>query len=230
MLFSTSVVTLNDNYHYQAVLAHDFSTTDDSSLVTLVEEIKAETQLVIADFLSNNNNSADVHARNAAGLIKVLENNITQTSPPSSDITQIYDRGQQNSTTLALVVANIVDDILRKYGSAFAVGYDMTNMSNMINMDMMMPKMDNGSPHSMNMMTTTNVTNGTSIVSAGDSNISMSMENDLVLVNINDYESAKVLSSNIKDHLVPNYVQDHLPTKQPILMNWKIVSKNLNMR
>jgi len=199
MLFSTSVVTLNDNYHYQAVLAHDFSTTDDSSLVTLVKEIKAETQLVIAYFLSNNNNSADVHARNAAGLIKVLENNITQTSPPSSDITQIYDRGQQNSTTLALVVANIVDDILRKYGSAFAVGYDMTNMLNMINMDMMMPKMDNGSPHSMNMMTTTNVTNGTSIVSVGDSNISMSMENDLVLVNINDYESAKVLSSNIKD-------------------------------
>ena len=199
MLFSTSVVTLNDTYHYQTVLAHDFSTTDDSSLVTLVEEIKAETQLVIADFLSNNNNSADVHARNAAGLIKVLENNITQTSPPSPDITQIYDRGQQNSTTLALVVANIVDDILRKYGSAFAVGYDMTDMSNMINMDMMMPKTDNGSPHSMNMMTTTNVTNGTSIVSAGDSNTSMSMENDLVLVNINDYESAKVLSSNIKD-------------------------------
>jgi hypothetical protein len=197
MIFSTSVVTLSD--HYQAVLAHDFSTTDDSSLVTLVEEIKAETQLVIADFLSNNNNSADVHARNAAGLIKVLENNITQTSPPSSDITQIYDRGQQNSTTLALVVANIVDDILRKYGSAFAVGYDMTDMSNMINMDMMMPKMDKGSPHSMNMMTTTNVTNGTNIVSAGNSKTSMSMENDLVLVNINDYESAKVLSSNIKD-------------------------------
>ncbi|MGA9318506.1 MAG: hypothetical protein WBV84_10675, partial [Nitrososphaeraceae archaeon] len=66
MIFSTSVVTLSD--HYQAVLAHDFSTTDDSSLATLVEEIKAETQLVIADFLSNNNNSADVHARNAAGL------------------------------------------------------------------------------------------------------------------------------------------------------------------
>lgn len=103
----------------------------------------------------------------------------------------------------------------------------MTDMSNRINMDLMMPKMDNGSPHSMNMMTTTttNVTNGTSIVSAGDSNTSMSMENDLVLVNINDYESVRFFPVILRTNLVPNYVQDHLSTKQPILMNWKIVSK-----
>ena len=200
MLFMCSVVALNDKYHYQAAeLAHDFTTTDDSSLVTLVEQIKAETQLIVTDLLSNNTNSAHVHARNAAGLMKVLENNITQTSPPSTDIAQIYDQGQQNSTTLALVVANIVDDILRKYGSAFAVGYDMTNMSNMMDMGTKMPNMDNSSSNSMDMMTATNVTNDSTVTSGGHSNISTGTVNDLVLVNMNDYESAKVLSSNIKD-------------------------------
>lgn len=196
----TSIMSLEDNYFGQKAYAHDFSTTDESSLVTLVEQIKAETQLVIDNFLSNDNFSAHEHAISAAELMKDLENNITQTNPPSSDVTQVYDRGQKNSTTLALVVANIVDDILRKYGSAFAVEYDMTNMSNMMNMDMMMiPEMDNSSLHPMDMMTTTNGTNGSSSVSGRHSNTSMNMENDLVLVNINDYETAKVLSGNIKD-------------------------------
>ncbi|MPZ07115.1 MAG: hypothetical protein GEU26_11990 [Nitrososphaeraceae archaeon] len=179
-----------DNYQYQNVRAHDFSTTDESYLVTLVEEIKAETQLVSTDFLSNNNISASAHANNAAELLKNLQYNIMQTSPPSSDIAQIYDQGEKNSTTLALVVANIVDDILRKYGSAFAVGYDMTNMSNMMNMDMMMTMMTN------------NATNGSGNALSRDSNISMNTENNLALVNINDYETAKVLSSNIKDQFI----------------------------
>jgi hypothetical protein len=199
-LLLASIMSLEDSHHGQKAYAHDFSTTDESSLVTLVEQIKAETQLVITGFLSNLDVSANEHARNAAELMKELENNITQTNPPSSDITQVYDRGQKNSTTLALVVANIVDDILRKYGSAFAVGYDMTNMSNMMNMDMMMmPKMDNSSSHSMDVKTNTNVTIGGSNVLGGDSNTSMITENDLVLVNINDYETAKGLSNNIKD-------------------------------
>ena len=197
---AAAIMSLEDNRHGRKAYAHDFSTTDESSLVTFVEQIKTETQLVITSFLSNENFSAHEHARKAAELMKDLESNMTQTNPPSSDITQVYDQGQKNSTTLALVVANIVDDILRKYGSAFAVGYDMTNMSNMMNMDMMtMRKMDNSSSHSVDMMKTTNVTNDEISMSGGHSNTSLIMENDLVLVNMNDYETAKVLSSNIKD-------------------------------
>lgn len=194
-------MSLEDNRQSQKAFAHDFSTTDESSLVTLVEQIKAETQLVITSFLSSENYLANEHAINAAELMKDLESNLTQTNPPSSDITQVYDQGQKNSTTLALVVANIVDDILRKYGSAFDVGYDMTNMSNMMNMDMMMtmPKMDNNSSHSMGMMRTANVTNDDSTILDGHTNTSMIMDRELVLVNMDDYETAKVLSSNIKD-------------------------------
>lgn len=197
----TLMVTFNDDYRYQKVNAHDFSTTDESSLVTLVEQIKAETQLVITDVLSNNNTSANVHAGNAAGLIEILQSNMTRTDPPSSDITQIYDQGQKNSTTLALVVANIVDDVLRKYGSAFAVAYDMTNMSNMMNMEMMaMPKMDNSPSHSMNVNTTSIAATSSGDVLGGRLNMTnIAPTTSLKLVNVHDYETAKVLASNIKD-------------------------------
>jgi hypothetical protein len=188
------------SFHVQIAYSHDFSTTDESTLVTLVEQIKAETQLVIDSYLSNENFSAQEHAINAAQLMKALEVNMTQTDPPSFDITQIYDQGQKNSTTLALVVANIVDDILRKYGSAFGVGFDMTNMSNMMNMDTMtMTNMDSNTSHSMDMMmTTANVPdNGGSGMLMGNSNTSMNMDSDLV--KMGDYETAKVLSNNIND-------------------------------
>jgi hypothetical protein len=200
VLSMTSIMIIEDIRQRQNAYAHDFSTTDESLLVTLVEQIKTETQLVITSFLSNENSSAYDHSRNAAGLMKELEGNMTQTDPPSSDITQIYDQGQKNSTTLALVVANIVDDILRKYGSAFDVGFDMTNMSNMMNMGMMaMPNIGNSSSHSMDMMMTANVLNNRSSPLMGNSNASMNMDTDLVLVDTNDYETAKVLSSNIND-------------------------------
>lgn len=194
------IVTSVSSFQVQIAHSHDFSTTDESSLVTLVEQIKTETQLVITSFLSSENSSAYDHSRNAAELMKELEGNMTQTDPPSADITQIYDQGQKNSSTLALVVANIVDDILRNYGSAFDVGFDMTNMSNMMNMDnMAMSKMNNGTSHSMGLMTAANVLNNGSSLLMGNSNASMNMDTDLVLVDTNNYETAKVLSSNIND-------------------------------
>lgn len=194
------IVTSVSSFQVQIAHSHDFSTTDESSLVTLVEQIKAETQLVITSFLTNQNFSAYDHSRNAAELMKELEGNMTQTDPPSSDITQIYDQGQQNSTTLALVVANLVDDVIRKYGNGFAVGFDMTNMSNMMNMGMTaMPKIDNSSSHSMEMMMTKNVLNDRGSMLMENSSASKNKDNDLVLVDLNDYETSKVLSSKIND-------------------------------
>jgi hypothetical protein len=193
ILLSIPVMFSVNSYYSQTVYAHDFSTTDESTLVTLVEQIKAETQLINTNFLSNDNVSAHRHARNAAELMKDLDDNITE-AIPSSDIAQIYDNGQRNSTTLAMVSANIVDDILRKYGSAFEIGYDMTNMSNM-NM-MTMPKINDSTSPSMSMMTAAADTNNSNTL-GGHSNISEMMENSLELTRINDYETAQVLSDNI---------------------------------
>ena len=67
-----------------------FFVHNDITIVTLVEQIKAETELVNTNFLSNNDVSAQVHARNAAELLNELEDNMTEASEQSSsDITQI---------------------------------------------------------------------------------------------------------------------------------------------
>jgi hypothetical protein len=186
-----------DNLLYQTSYAHDFFVNNDATLVTLVEQIKAETQLVNTNFLSNNNVSTQVHARNAAELLNELEDNMTEPSQPSSDIIQIYDNGQRNSTSLALVVANIVDEILRKYGTAFDIGYDLTNMSNMGGMRM--SNMSGASfPRSMNW--TTFQTSANSNMLERHSDMSMMMtESNLGLVSIHDYETSQVLADAVNE-------------------------------
>jgi hypothetical protein len=43
--------------------------------------------------------------------------------------TRLDQEQRENSTIQALALANLVDSILRNYGSAYAVGFDMTNIS-----------------------------------------------------------------------------------------------------
>src|SRR5918996_2061896 len=178
ILLSLSFVT--SNHLYQKSYAHDFLVNNDITIVTLIEQIKAETQLVNTNFLFSNNISAQVHAQNAAELINKLEDNMTRGSQPSSYIGQISDNGQRNTTTLALVVANIADEILRKYGTAFDIGYDLTNMSNMGGMTM--PNMD------MDMTTIQPNTNSNTLEEHSNMSSMMTMtEDSLALVNINEY-------------------------------------------
>ncbi len=200
-ILSMVVITAAINSQFSQILhAHDFSTTDESLLVTLVEQIKAETQLVSTNFLSNENESAMEHARSAAKLMKDLDDNMTQATP-SSDITQIYESGRRNSTTFALVVANIVDEILRKYASAFDIGYDLTNMSNMgtmmMNMRpmMAMPIGNNSSSPSMSMAMSSDTNHSNTF--RQDLNSSAVTEDNLVLIEKYDYETAQVLSDNV---------------------------------
>jgi hypothetical protein len=63
--------------------------------------------------------------------LRIFNNNLSSLGS-AQDFQQIYDKGLHNSTTVALVVANIIDKVLMKYGSAFDIGYDLTNMSNMM--------------------------------------------------------------------------------------------------
>ena len=51
------IFTVNNPFH-QMSYAHDFFVNNDASLVTLIEQIKAETQLINTNFLSGNNVSA----------------------------------------------------------------------------------------------------------------------------------------------------------------------------
>jgi hypothetical protein len=192
-----------NNYFYQESYAHDFFVNNDATIVTLVEQIKGETELINTNFLSNNNISAEVHARNAAELSNNIEGNMTAASQLTSDIAQIYDTGQRNTTTLALVVANIVDEILRKYGGAFDIGYDLTNMSNMGSMGLM--NMDESNmtgeaahPPLMNATSVSTAANKNKL--EGLTNGSMETTNSaLGLVKIHDYETALVLTDKVNE-------------------------------
>ncbi|MGA8105741.1 MAG: hypothetical protein WB815_03720 [Nitrososphaeraceae archaeon] len=179
-------------YLNHTVYAHNFSITDDSALLTLTEQIKAETGLVNEYFLSNNNISAIEHAKNAANLTSSLDNKLRQSTV--EDITQIYADGLYNSTTLALVVANLVDEILRSYGRGYGISYDLTNMTNM--MLTMMLNNDNSS--------------------SDDSR--MSAKNNAVPVNIYDYQTAKALS-NIVERLFNDILSAQAPVNEKVTVD-----------
>ena len=196
LLTLSSIIISNSNlYTNHIVYAHNFSITDDSALLTLIEQIKAETELVNAYFLASNSISAIEHAKNAANLTNGLNDKLRQSTV--ADITQIYNNGLYNSTTLALVVANLVDEILRNYGSAYGITYDLTNMSNM--MMAMILNNNNSSP-------------------SGHS--SMSEKNNAVLVNLYNYQTAQVLSN-----VVNRLFNDKLSAQAPV--NEKVTIDNL---
>jgi hypothetical protein len=166
-----TIITYNSSsYTNYVVYGHNFIVTDDSALLTLIEQIKAETELVNAYFLTSNNSSIIEHAKNAANFTNALNDKLRQSTV--TDIAQVYTNGLYNSTTLALVVANLVDEILRNYGSAYGITYDLTNMSNMV-----MPMMLSGNDSS----------------SLGHS--SMLQKNNAVPVNMYNYQTAQVLSN-----------------------------------
>jgi hypothetical protein len=191
-----SIITYNSSsYTNYIVYAHNFSITDDSAFLTLIERIKAETELVNAYFLASNNSSVIEHAKNAANLTNGLYDKLRQSTV--ADITQVYTDGLYNSTTLALVVANLVDDILRNYGSAYSITYDLTNMSNMV---MAMTLNDNDSS------------------SSGHSSILE--KNNTVPVNMYNYQTAQVLSN-----VVNRLFSDKLSAQAPV--NEKVTIDNL---
>ena len=175
-------------YQNHPVYAHNFSITDDSTISTIIEQIKTETQLVNEYFLTRNSNSTIEHAKNAANLSNALNDKL---QGRTVDITQAYTNGLYNSTTLALVVANLVDEILRNYGSAYGITYDLTNMSNM-----MLANMPNNNDSLSSPINVTTIAGNDTLLSDGEP-ASILENNDPALVNIFNYQTAQALSNNV---------------------------------
>lgn len=105
-----------------------------------------------------------------------------------------------NSTIQVLAAVELLDGVLRNYGDAFAVGYDMTNMSMMAmdgnNNNNNDTGSNSGNDTSMHSMSTMNIGGG----SGGDN---MSMEDmsksDGKLVNITDYQTAQALAIKVQE-------------------------------
>jgi hypothetical protein len=162
--------TMEYNPH---VYAHYFTSDQSAEFLSLIHQIDAEINLINETFPSDIGFSYH-HTKNAAELMNRTYHLTNAISPV--DFRIIYEEEQlnndDNSTIQALVVANIIDEILRKYGDAYDVKYDLTNMSNMqITQSINAHGMENHS-----------------------NSLGNNYGNKLVLVSTGDYQSAQALS------------------------------------
>ena len=100
------------------------------------------------------------------------------------------DKIELNSTTQPLAFADLVDSVLINYGNAYAVDFDMTNMSNMVmmggNSSEMMTMSGNNSNMNMGPM---NMSSSTMM------NEDNETKRNYSLVDITDYQSAQALAA-----------------------------------
>jgi hypothetical protein len=109
-------------------------------------------------------------------------------------VTARIDPDQLNNSTIqVLAVAELLDELLRNYGDAFAVGYDMTNMS-MMTMDGHNNTNNSGENSSIHSISTMNMSDGDDNMSMED----MSNSND-ILINTTDFQTAQALALKVQE-------------------------------
>jgi hypothetical protein len=120
------------------------------------------------------------------------------------------DKIEVNSTTQPLALADLVDSILINYGNAYAVDFDMTNMSNMAMMggdsDMMTmsgtagksSNSNNGNSKNMDSM---NMSSSASPSMGVDNKTDNKADKNYSLVDITDYQSAQALTTKAQEIL-----------------------------
>jgi hypothetical protein len=106
-----------------------------------------------------------------------------------AESTRIEQEDLENATIQALAFADLVNSILENYGNAYAVDFDMTNMSNMV--------MNGQSNNNMSTMTMSNMdTNGNDNDSNKEMNsMNIGINSSSSLVNLTDYQSAQALAA-----------------------------------
>ena len=110
------------------------------------------------------------------------------------------NRIDRNTTIQPLAFADLVDSLLINYGNAYAVDFDMTNMSNMAMMS------GNSSSMVMSGMVNNSINNSNSSMNMDSMNMSSStmnmdsnMNRNYSLVDITDYQSAQALVTKAQE-------------------------------
>lgn len=113
---------------------------------------------------------------------------------------KVDNRIDRNTTIQPLAFADLVDSLLINYGNAYAVDFDMTNMSNMAMMS------GNSSSMVMSGMVNNSINNSNSSMNMDSMNMSSStmnmdsnMNRNYSLVDITDYQSAQALVTKAQE-------------------------------
>jgi len=173
------------------VFAHSFNTDDSSYFLGLDKRTKVELELAEKNYPLNITLSMD-HSDNAARLVYDIyytDDDIVD----DNDFIKRYNKevSSSNSTTYALVVADLLDEVLREYAEAIVVDIDLTNMSNLALLD------------NMKNLTTQAAS------SENDSpplNYTKFFSNNNPIFNYANYETANALLVEIKD-IFENYLK-----------------------
>ena len=180
------------------------------SLLTsnITAEIAEENQRVANELTRAINDLQDISlSPQQVGSVDQLVNNIDSILG-EAESTRIEQADLENTTIQALAFADLVNSILENYGNAYAVDFDMTNMSNMVmngqgNSDKNMMTMSNMSTHSngnssnkeMDLMNMSSSTMVGMDVGGGEEERESGINSSSSLVNLTDYQSAQALAA-----------------------------------
>ena len=125
------LLVVASSYLFNA-FGHSFTTDDSTYLLTLIEKTKTELELAKKNYPSNITLSID-HSDNAARLVYetfYADEDVAN----DGDFTNRYNQEitKANSTAHALVVATLVDEVLKNYADSIDLNFDLTNMSNLL--------------------------------------------------------------------------------------------------
>ena len=179
------------------VFAHSFTSDDSSYFLGLDKRTKIELELAEKNYPLNITLSMD-HSDNAATLVDEIyyaDDDIVE----DNDFIKRYNKenSSSNSTTYALVVADLLDQVLRGYADALVIDTDLTNMSNLVLLDEL--KNQTKQPE----LTSISSNNSDNEGSVSEHSKLLSTNNSIF--NYADYETAKALLVEIK-----NIFENHL--------------------
>ncbi|MGI9009602.1 MAG: hypothetical protein ACR2F1_00240 [Nitrososphaeraceae archaeon] len=198
------------------VYAHSFTSDDSSYFLGLDKRTKVELELAEKNYPLNITLSMD-HADNAARLVYDIyyaDDDIVE----DSDFIKRYNKevSSSNSTTYALVIADLLDEVLRGYADALVIDTDLTNMSNLVFID----ELKNLAKESNSTTVSSNSSDKEDEGSESESSKLLSTNNSIF--NYADYETAKALLVEIKD-IFENHLKS--PSNNATSQSVNVISK-----
>jgi hypothetical protein len=186
------------NFQYIGIFAHSFTTDDSIYLLTLIKKTETELDLAKDTYPSNITLSLD-HTDNAARL--VADTFYTDEDVANdNDFIQRYNKeiDTANATSHALVIATLIDEVLREYSDSIDLSFDMTNMSNLL---YILPKNGDQQSTSRNSLDETNLLRD--FLDSGNESVNNYLKNSTESI---DYkEINKIFSSNNSINEYSNY-------------------------
>src|SRR5215210_2993272 len=126
-------------------IAHNFSTDDNSTFLTLINMIFIENRLINQSLYDNTANGS-LHSNYIKNIIEIIDDILVSEDSLLIDSDQFY-----NNTIIATMMANLGDEVLRKYGYAFGIPSNIMlymNFSAVDNLEKNVSKELNSDDHS----------------------------------------------------------------------------------